>query len=94
MLETIAKGRPVGGRPTAPAAKNAPDDADRLADVLTQQRAAQVQDLIVLEAQREAYDSQTEESTEMEREYNNNRDMVLAQMKADDEIVKKFIAMI
>jgi membrane-bound inhibitor of C-type lysozyme len=95
MLETIAKGRPEIGRPAAPPVKDADSNgANALADAQAQERAAQIRDQVTLEAQRERYDFQTEESAELDREYNNTRDMVLAQMKADDEIVKKYIEMI
>lgn len=99
MLETISKGRLETGRPAAGRAKAAgqapPDDPSKvLQDAFAQDRLAQVRDQIMLEEQREAYDFSAAEHAEMDREYNNTRDLVLAQMKADDDVVKKYIAMI
>lgn len=41
-----------------------------------------------------AFDDLMEERAEIEREANALRDMMLAQLKADDEALKKYIAMI
>lgn len=45
-------------------------------------------------AQEAQFDAQMEERAELEREANALRDMMLAQLKADDEALKKYIAMI
>ena len=97
MLETIAKGRPEVRRPVASPPKARKPDADpdaALAGMLQQQQIDQVREQMTLEYQRQQYDFQTAERAEIDREYNNSRDLVLAQMKADDEVVKKYIAMI
>jgi hypothetical protein len=98
MLETIAKGRLETGRPPAGQTKTgkppANDPTAPLENELQRERLAQIRDQIMLEQQREAYDFATAEHAEIDREYNNTRDLMLAQMKADDEVVKKFIAMI
>ncbi len=99
MLETIAKGRPVTGRPAGtqrkPAAKEPEDRSTaQLADMLQAQREEQVREQVMLERQRQQYDFDTAERAEIDREYNNSRDLTLAQMKADDEVVKKYISMI
>jgi hypothetical protein len=44
--------------------------------------------------QQQAFDESMEERSELEREANVLRDMMLAQLKADDEALKKYIAMI
>ena len=99
MLETIAKGRlevrrPAAGQPQAKAKPDATTASDQLEDMLDAERAAQIGDQVMLERQREAFDFATAERAELDREYNNTRDLILAQMKADDEVVKKYIAMI
>ncbi len=66
----------------------------QLEDMLQSQREEQVREQLVLQEQRQQYDFQTAERAELDREYNNTRDLILAQMKADDEVVKKYIAMI
>jgi hypothetical protein len=45
-------------------------------------------------ALQEAFDETMDERTELLREANIRRDMMLAQLKADDEALKKYIAMI
>jgi hypothetical protein len=45
-------------------------------------------------AQQAQFDRVMEERAELEREANVLRDMMLAQLKADDEALKKYIAMI
>jgi hypothetical protein len=45
-------------------------------------------------AEREAFDFRIAERAELLRESNALRDMMLAQLKADDEALKKYIAMI
>lgn len=97
MLETIAKGRPQAGRPApAPSKARKPEtDPDALlANMLQKQQMDQVREQMTIERQRQQYDFRTAERAELDREYNNSRDLVLAQMKADDEVVKKYIAMI
>ena len=44
--------------------------------------------------QQEQFDELAEEQAELQREANVLRDMMLAQLKADDEAMRKFIAMI
>ena len=44
--------------------------------------------------QQEKFDELMEEQAELQREANVLRDMMLAQLKADDEAMRKFIAMI
>jgi hypothetical protein len=96
--ETVSKGRPVGGRPAGGSHKPATEPDTKatttLGDMLEQQREEQVREQLMLEAQREQYDFKTEERAELDREYNNTRDLILAQLKSDDEIVKKYISMI
>lgn len=45
-------------------------------------------------AQQSDFDHDMEQRAELEREANVLRDMMLAQLKADDEALKKYIAMI
>ena len=45
-------------------------------------------------AQQAQFDNDMAERAELEREANVLRDMMLAQLKADDEALKKYIAMI
>ncbi len=47
-----------------------------------------------VDAEREAFDFRLAERAELLRESNALRDMMLAQLKADDEALKKYIAMI
>jgi hypothetical protein len=47
-----------------------------------------------IEAERAAFDFRLAERAELLRESNALRDMMLAQLKADDEALKKYIAMI
>ena len=47
-----------------------------------------------IDAEREAFDLRLAERAELLRESNAMRDMMLAQLKADDEALKKYIAMI
>jgi hypothetical protein len=47
-----------------------------------------------IDAEREAFDFRLAERAELLRESNAMRDMMLAQLKADDEALKKYIAMI
>jgi len=45
-------------------------------------------------AQQQAFDFEMAERAELLREAGVRRDMMLAQLKADDEVLKKYIAMI
>lgn len=45
-------------------------------------------------APQEAFDETMDQRTELLREANIRRDIMLAQLKADDEALKKYIAMI
>jgi hypothetical protein len=45
-------------------------------------------------AQQQQFDEEMEERAELQREANVLRDMMLEQLKADDDALKKFIAMI
>ena len=45
-------------------------------------------------AQQAQFDERIQEQAELQREANVLRDMMLAQLKADDEALKKYIAMI
>jgi hypothetical protein len=47
-----------------------------------------------VQAQQAEFDEQMEERAELMREANALRDIMLAQLKADDEALKKYIAMI
>jgi hypothetical protein len=47
-----------------------------------------------LAAQQAQFDEEMEERAELQREANVLRDMMLEQLKADDEALKKWIAMI
>lgn len=101
MLETIAKGRPQAGRPAGKlprteghgkAVAATPDL--RLQDVLDKQHEQEIRDDLVVQQQRDRFDFQMSERTELEREYNSMRDLMVEQMKRDDETLKKFISMI
>jgi hypothetical protein len=92
MLETIAKGRLDTGRPSGKLPK--PDAATAEQRALDEQRREELLEDDVIERQREQFNFRMAERTEIEREYNELRDLMLEQMKQDDEIVKKYIAMI
>lgn len=81
-----ASGRPASGRPLDPAA--------RLADAADKEQEQELRGQLLLQRQRDRFDAQAAERTEIEREYNLLRDMMVEQMKADDEILKKLISMI
>lgn len=57
-------------------------------------RAAKPPQSDVVAAQQAQFDEEMEERAELEREANVLRDMMLEQLKADDEALKKYIAMI
>ncbi len=102
MLQPTSRApRLTGGRPASPGSA-APDSAASsgatsddgvasLQDVFDREHARQVESEALLQVQRAQYDFASEERTELEREFNDTRTMILAQMKQDDEIVKKFI---
>ena len=82
--------------PAAPAAgaartrKRPANEAAAIADTFAQEREEQAAFL----AQQAAFDFQMQQKTELQREANALRDLQIEQMKRDDEIVKKLIAMI
>lgn len=57
-------------------------------------RAAKTPADAAVDAQQVQFDQEMEERAELEREANVLRDMMLAQLKDDDEALKKYIAMI
>jgi hypothetical protein len=57
-------------------------------------RAAKTPQSDAVAAQQAQFDEDMEERAELLRESNALRDMMLAQLKADDEALKKFITMI
>jgi hypothetical protein len=99
MLETIAKGRletrSAGTLPKTQGKAKAVNNPDlKLQDVLDQQREQEIREELMIQRQRDQYDFHMAERTELDREYNELRDLMLAQMKQDDEVVKKYVAMI
>lgn len=62
--------------------------------VRTTARAAKPPTSDAVAAQQAQFDETMEERAELEREANVLRDMMLAQLKADEEALKKYIAMI
>jgi len=66
----------------------------RFTDAVDRDHAAEVRDEMALARQKNKFDFEAQERAELEREYNVLRDMMLEQMKLDDEVVKKYIAMI
>lgn len=60
----------------------------------TTARAAKTPQSDAVAAQQSRFDEDMEERAELEREANILRDMMLEQLKADDEALKKYIAMI
>jgi hypothetical protein len=60
----------------------------------TSSRAAKTPKSDAVQAQQAQFDEDMEERAELEREANVLRDMMLAQLKDDDEALKKYIAMI
>ena len=93
-MERITTARASRTVPASAAAKKDPDAASALTDGMDKEQAKQVRLELLLQLQRDRFDFQTEERTELEREYNTMRDMMVAQEKNDDEIVKKYVAMI
>ena len=101
MLETIAKGRLEMRRPVpkTPHIENAKGDAApnpglKLQDVLDKQREQELRDELLIQQQRDQYDFQAAERAELDREYNSMRDLMIEQMKRDDDTLKKYISMI
>lgn len=91
MLETIAKARLPG---TQPRAKDTPGSGLTLQDVLDKQHEEEIRDELIIQQQRDQFDFQMSERTELEREYNSMRDLMVEQMKRDDETLKKYVSMI
>lgn len=77
---------PPARTPRAPQAKAATPAAADDAETRAQQQA--------LASQRQAFDMQMEETAELEREGQALEQLMLAQLKDSDEIVKKFIELI
>ena len=61
---------------------------------LAAQRAAQQQDEIVIEGERQAFDQMMQQRAELERERNALQALAMEQRKHDDEILKEWIKMI
>ncbi|MGZ6183049.1 MAG: hypothetical protein ACXWNV_13495 [Vulcanimicrobiaceae bacterium] len=72
-----------------PVAKD--DSLSAIQDAFDQEHEREAQQEVFLQIQRAQFDFQSEETTELMREYNDTRAMILDQMKHDDEIVKKYI---
>ncbi len=101
----ISDGDSVGKRTGAPlddTAESVPDTAATLAQafarraealMLTQQSQQEVMQAR-LDRMKADFNASQEERTEQLREMNALRDMALAQAKQDDEVLKKYIAMI
>ena len=90
-----ATGRPAASRPADTSTEDAPipkdDSLGAIQDAFDQEHQREAQQEVFLQIQRAQYDFHTEETTELMREYNDTRAMILDQMKHDDEIVKKYI---
>lgn len=82
----VATGRPASARKSATAAP--------LQDAFEEEHALEVRDDIALQTQRAQYDFMTQERAELAREFNDTRSFILEQAKLDDEVLKKYIAMI
>jgi hypothetical protein len=77
--------------------KDAAGDTDTvgaLQDAFTQEHERDLQEQVFLLAQRSQFDFAIDERTELQREYDTTRSMILDQMKQDDEVVKKYIELI
>jgi len=70
------------------------DGVSRFTDAVDRDHAAEAREEMALARQKNKFDFEAQERAELEREYNVLRDMMLEQMKLDDEAVKKYIAMI
>lgn len=99
-----SRGTAAAGAPAAPALPDSPTEgapapindgtqSSIVASLVAAlARAVSPADL-ALEAQREAFDQQTRMRAELERESNALRDLAMQQVKDDDELLKKWIAM-
>ncbi|MDQ2681191.1 MAG: hypothetical protein M3Y21_09285 [Candidatus Eremiobacteraeota bacterium] len=87
-------GKPAEVEAAAPLVDVKDDVSLHLQEVFDREQIMQTQQQLELQAQRDAYDFRTQERAEMTREYNDTRNFILDQMKQDDEILKKWIAMI
>lgn len=86
LARPVAPGRPAGARK--------PDSAAHVQTDFDEEHALEVQQDITLQAQRAQYDFMTQERAELAREFNDTRAFIVAQAKLDDEVLKKYIAMI
>lgn len=77
---------PATRAPRAPQARPAAPASDDAPEAQAQQDA--------LAVQRQTFDMQTAETAELERERQALEDIMLARIKDEDEIVKKFIELI
>jgi hypothetical protein len=92
---------PAPARPFDETAETAPDPAAALSEafakraelVLLAQQQRQQNAQFRLDRLRAAFNARQEEHTEVLRELNALRDMALEQAKKDDEVLKKYIAM-
>ncbi len=95
----VAPGAPA---PLDDTAESTPDVAATLADefsrraemLLLVEQSATAQAQLRLDRMRNDFNASQAERSEMLREMNALRDMALAQAKHDDDVLKKFIAMI
>ena len=88
MIERTGPAAPAAG--AARVRRKPAREAAAIAELLAQEREEQA----ALVAQQAAFDFQMQQKTELQREANALRDLQIEQMKRDDEIVKKLIAMI
>jgi hypothetical protein len=107
-MQTIAQPSPpkaAGPAPEAPldeTADSAPDTAALMADAfsrhieyaLVAQQTRQQEAQIKLDQMKTEFNDSEQERAELIREMNALRDMALEQAKKDDEVLKKYIAMI
>lgn len=69
-------------------------DRTKLRTAATRPSSAKTPQSEQVQAQQAQFDQETEERAELMREANALRDLMLAQLKDDDEVLKKYIAMI
>lgn len=69
-------------------------DRTKLRTAATRSSSAKTPQSEQVQAQQAQFDQETEERAELMREANALRDLMLAQLKDDDEALKKYIAMI
>lgn len=69
-------------------------DRTKLRTAATRSSSAKTPQSEQVQAQQAQFDQETEERAELMREANALRDLMLAQLKDDDEVLKKYIAMI